>query len=168
MVSKAHLIECLATIKPRDALEKYDLECASEMLTGGSFGVHAIAYAVILDEDETHVLLVHHRETGLWLPCGGHIEDNEAPADAASRELLEELDIRAEPVEKEPVFLNIGPGESNSTHINFWFAVKVQPGVQMRPNANELAGAAWFPVDDLTRDLFGKELERFLIKYFAT
>ena len=35
-------------------------------------------------------LLHWHRKVGLWLPPGGHIEPNEDPMQAASREALEE------------------------------------------------------------------------------
>jgi 8-oxo-dGTP pyrophosphatase MutT (NUDIX family) len=39
------------------------------------------------------VLLVRHRELDLWLPPGGHIEDEETPDEAAHREVLEETGL---------------------------------------------------------------------------
>ncbi len=41
------------------------------------------------------VLLIKHKELGLWLPIGGHIELNETPDEALVREVKEEcgLDI---------------------------------------------------------------------------
>ena len=39
------------------------------------------------------LLLHHHRKLGLWLPCGGHVEPNEIPDDAAVREVREEAGI---------------------------------------------------------------------------
>jgi 8-oxo-dGTP pyrophosphatase MutT (NUDIX family) len=44
---------------------------------------------------QQHVLLHFHRKLGKWLPPGGHIEDNELPDRAATREVLEETGIRA-------------------------------------------------------------------------
>jgi ADP-ribose pyrophosphatase YjhB (NUDIX family) len=41
------------------------------------------------------VLLHFHRKLGKWLPPGGHVEDNELPDTAATREVLEETGIRA-------------------------------------------------------------------------
>lgn len=42
-------------------------------------------------------LLMHrHRELGLWLPCGGHVEPHELPDDAAVREVLEESGVHVE------------------------------------------------------------------------
>jgi ADP-ribose pyrophosphatase YjhB (NUDIX family) len=38
-------------------------------------------------------LLHRHQKLGLWLPCGGHIEANELPDDAAVREVLEESGV---------------------------------------------------------------------------
>ncbi|MGL4611178.1 MAG: NUDIX hydrolase [Trueperaceae bacterium] len=41
-------------------------------------------------------LLHKHKKLGLWLPCGGHIESNELPDDAARREVLEESGVDIE------------------------------------------------------------------------
>src|SRR5438128_1601492 len=43
---------------------------------------------------EARVLLHFHRKLGMWLPPGGHIEDDELPDDAAGREVLEETGLR--------------------------------------------------------------------------
>jgi 8-oxo-dGTP pyrophosphatase MutT (NUDIX family) len=40
------------------------------------------------------VLLHYHRKLGRWLPPGGHVEDNELPDEAASREVFEETGTR--------------------------------------------------------------------------
>ncbi|WP_119066782.1 NUDIX hydrolase [Rubrobacter indicoceani] len=42
---------------------------------------------------EGKVLLHHHRKLGMWLPPGGHIEENELPDDAALREVYEEAGV---------------------------------------------------------------------------
>ncbi len=39
------------------------------------------------------MLLHQHPKLGLWLPCGGHIEPNELPDEAAVRECLEETGV---------------------------------------------------------------------------
>lgn len=39
------------------------------------------------------VLLHRHRKLGLWLPCGGHIEVDELPDEAAVREVKEESGV---------------------------------------------------------------------------
>jgi 8-oxo-dGTP pyrophosphatase MutT (NUDIX family) len=83
---------------------------------------------------EGKVLLHLHRKLGIWLPPGGHIEQDELPDDAAVREVFEETGLRVELVgEKredvsEPVQLhrpagvqleNIGPGHQHIDLIYF-------------------------------------------------
>ncbi len=54
---------------------------------------HFTATAYVIDDDK--VLLVNHKKLKLWLPVGGHIEENETPIQAVKREVKEEsgLDI---------------------------------------------------------------------------
>lgn len=55
---------------------------------------HFTASAVIVEKG--HVLLVHHRRIGAWLPPGGHLDEFELPHEAALREVLEETGIEVE------------------------------------------------------------------------
>lgn len=55
---------------------------------------HFTASALVLLND--HVLLVHHKRIGAWLPPGGHIDEKEMPHQAAVREVLEETGIEVE------------------------------------------------------------------------
>jgi 8-oxo-dGTP pyrophosphatase MutT (NUDIX family) len=57
---------------------------------------HFTASAVVLADN--HILLVHHRRIGAWLPPGGHIEPDEMPHEAAQRETLEETGVEIEVV----------------------------------------------------------------------
>lgn len=42
---------------------------------------------------QARLLLHRHAKLGIWLPCGGHVEPNEIPDDAAVREVREEAGI---------------------------------------------------------------------------
>ncbi len=42
------------------------------------------------------LLLHRHRKLGIWLPCGGHVEDGELPDEAAVREVAEESGVAIE------------------------------------------------------------------------
>ena len=54
---------------------------------------HLTATIIIVHKNKTLLLL--HKKIGIWLPVGGHIEQNELPEEAALREAKEEsgLDV---------------------------------------------------------------------------
>jgi 8-oxo-dGTP pyrophosphatase MutT (NUDIX family) len=83
---------------------------------------------------EGKVLLHRHRKLGMWLPPGGHIEEDELPDEAAVREVLEETGLTVRLVGErredvaDPVQLcrpagvqleNIGPGHQHIDLIYF-------------------------------------------------
>jgi len=42
---------------------------------------------------DNKVLLIHHPKIGIWLPAGGHIEEDELPDEACIREIKEETGL---------------------------------------------------------------------------
>jgi len=66
-----------------------DLYMASEQA-----GRHFTVAVFVVREGK--VLLHRHRKLGMWLPPGGHIEEDELPDDAAVREVWEETGVRVE------------------------------------------------------------------------
>ena len=55
---------------------------------------HFTASALIIKEGK--VLLVNHKELGVWLYPGGHVENNETPDETAIREAKEETGLDVE------------------------------------------------------------------------
>lgn len=55
---------------------------------------HFVATGYVVRDGKT--LLLRHKKLGLWLPPGGHIDENELPCDAALREIREETGLEAE------------------------------------------------------------------------
>lgn len=55
---------------------------------------HFTASAIVLCRG--HVLLVHHRRLGAWVPPGGHVEPDEVPAQTVRREVEEETGLEVE------------------------------------------------------------------------
>jgi 8-oxo-dGTP pyrophosphatase MutT (NUDIX family) len=105
------------------------------------------------------VLLHHHRKLGMWLPPGGHIEEDELPDEAAVREVFEETGIRVELSGErredvaDPVQLyrpagvqleNIGPGHQ---HIDLiYFAAPAGPTEIHQEFTADKVG--WYGPDD--------------------
>lgn len=58
--------------------------------------VEFVATGVIIEKGE--ILLVHHKKLNLWLPPGGHIEENELPNECVLREVKEETGFEVEVV----------------------------------------------------------------------
>ena len=108
---------------------------------------------------EGKVLLHRHRKLGMWLPPGGHIEENELPDEAAVREVLEEtgLGVRLVGERREdiadPVQLyrpagvqleNIGPGHQ---HIDLIYFARPSGSTRIRDDFSE-EKVGWYGPED--------------------
>jgi 8-oxo-dGTP diphosphatase len=125
--------------------------------------------SVCVFNDEGAMLLVHHRKLDLWLYPGGHIDPDEAPDEAAKREVFEETGIEVEIIaESLPSYANvtarippwriievateakhIGPHH----HIDFVYVARVAPpgathgSGQFTVAENEIVDCRWVPID---------------------
>lgn len=52
------------------------------------------------------VLFIHHKKSGLWLPVGGHVEQDERLILALHREVKEEVDLEVNIVAPKPLVSN--------------------------------------------------------------
>jgi 8-oxo-dGTP diphosphatase len=50
-------------------------------------------YFAMYDRNARMVFIGHHKKSGLWLFTGGHVEKNELPDHAVTREIREELGV---------------------------------------------------------------------------
>ncbi len=122
---------------------------------------------VFLVKDEK-VLLIKHKKLGLWLPPGGHIEENETPEEAATREIKEEtgLDINLKPKEfhrikmLKPHHVEIHPINENHEHISFTYFAEPCGGV-LKTESKEHNDIRWFSLKDLESDEINIEIEHF-------
>jgi len=55
---------------------------------------HFTATGIVFNSKK-EILMVHHKKLNVWLPPGGHVEENELPDDAVLREIYEETGIKA-------------------------------------------------------------------------
>jgi ADP-ribose pyrophosphatase YjhB (NUDIX family) len=109
------------------------------------------------------ILLVFHKKLNMWLPPGGHIDENELPCDAAKREVLEETGLKVELVGNEeilgngvkklvhPKVLQLEDIEEGHQHINLVYYGKIIDG-NIKINENESTGIRWFSVNDLNKE----------------
>jgi|SRR6516165_6384774 8-oxo-dGTP pyrophosphatase MutT (NUDIX family) len=118
-----------------------------------------------------HVLLVHHKRIGAWLPPGGHLHPGEMPHEAAIREVFEEtgvaVEIISEPVPQtgsvEHLFLPqplcihaVQAVENRQTlyHLDMVFLCRLPGHSQSLPllsTTEEVDGAQWVNLNGLTR-----------------
>ena len=55
---------------------------------------HFTATGIVFNS-KNEILMIHHNKFQVWLPPGGHVEENELPADAVIREIIEETGVDA-------------------------------------------------------------------------
>ena len=88
---------------------------------------HLVSYFVLVDPAQEKLLLVEHKNAGLWLPGGGHIEPDEHPQATVRRELHEELGIAADFLFDEPLFLTVTKtvgATAGHTDVTFWYVLR--------------------------------------------
>ena len=83
------LVQLFEAMTPWDGLERAHLSTALEWVQSDAPiyrsrppdvpPMHLVSYFVALDDDRRELLLVAHRKAGLWLPSGGHVEQDEDP-----------------------------------------------------------------------------------------
>lgn len=129
--------------------------------------MHLVSYFVPYDKQKEKIFLVHHKKANLWLPPGGHVDVDEHPKDAASREMEEELFTKADFLMDDPLFLTVTKTVNNSlshTDVSLWFVVKGNSLQDYRFDTGEFYDAAWFKINELPKTQMEPHLKRFLGK----
>jgi len=164
-------------IKPMDALEAQHIAATLDWIASGAPlwriqkpdkpPQHLVAYFVLLDELEQQLLLVDHKLAGLWLPGGGHVEAGEEPQQTVVRECAEELQVTAEFVWSQPIFLTVTPTVgtvARHTDVSLWYVLRGDCQQLIVFDLNEFLGVTWFPLDQLPYERADPHLERFVRK----
>jgi 8-oxo-dGTP diphosphatase len=132
---------------------------------------HLVSYVVPVDPDTGRVLLGEHRNAGLWLPPGGHVEIDEDPVVTAGRETVEELGF--EPggrLSDRPVFLSatvtVGV-DCGHTDVSLWFPLALRATQELRVDGGEFGSVRWWSPDEIRAGdpaTFDPAFSRFLAK----
>ena len=164
-------------IQPHDALEAEHISDTLDWIATGAplYRIHKpatpprhlVSYFVLLDRSHQRLLLVDHRKAGLWLPSGGHVKPNEHPRATVEREVQEELQIAAEFLFPEPIFLTVTQtvGETaGHTDVSLWYVLLGDCEQSLKYDGHEFVQIGWFPVHALPLDRTDPHLKRFIAK----
>jgi 8-oxo-dGTP pyrophosphatase MutT (NUDIX family) len=125
------------------------------------------AACVFVRDSEGRLLLVRHRNTGLWGTVGGAIDPGESPRSAAERECLEETGLKVQVARLLGV---VGGGEYEVTYpngdqvgyVSAIFSASLEGG-EARPDGDEVIELGWFHDEELE----SLELNQFSRSLFA-
>ena len=114
---------------------------------------------------DSKVLLVHHNKFDKWVPPGGHIEEEETPADTVVREFQEETNLIVTAISALPPAFT---GDDNATPIalpfhmdleregfdvphigHFYYVEEVGEAGKMQYQKEELFDISWFSKEEL-------------------
>lgn len=114
-----------------------------------------VSYVAVIDVDRRSVLLVEHRDAGLLLPAGGHVESGEDPGETARREAREELGIEAQflpEVGPRPLMVTQTTTKgafASHTDVSLWYVVEHNAESGFQLDKSEFVGAGWWTWDQI-------------------
>ena len=166
----------LASIDPLDALELEHRDTALAWVDSGAplFRTakpatppkHLVSYFAVVDRD--HILLVDHKNAQLWLPPGGHVEQDEHPRDTVVREIREELGFAPAHEITSPLMVTCTTTvglTSGHTDVSLWYVVKASRSQPVAVDEQEFHGCKWFELSEAPLERSDPHLGRFIKKY---
>ncbi len=173
----AKISKIVASIAPIDLLEKNHIQDSLAWIQSGApiFRIakpdipnkHLVAYFVLFDPVAVKILLVEHKNAGLWLPPGGHVEVDEDPIDTVKRECQEELGINANFLYPTPVFLTstLTVGfTAGHTDVSLWYVLKGCHTDNYCFDDAEFYRVQWFNLADIPYTQTDPHMRRFIDK----
>lgn len=117
---------------------------------------HYCSFFLPYDENKNQIYLGDHIKAEGWIPPGGHIEPEETPSEAATRETQEELNVVIAPDQLEPFNLSVTvvnrPQLGCMTHYDIWYLVHI-PVQDFDFLRSEYHDARWFNLQDGIRQM---------------
>ncbi|WP_200896607.1 NUDIX domain-containing protein [Chromobacterium vaccinii] len=164
----------VAAIAPLDAQEEAHRQATLDWIDSGAElwrrekpakpPIHLSTYFALVDE--AGMLLVDHRNAGLWLPTGGHVDPDEHPRDAVARELLEELGVGGLPVPAASFLTRteVAGRAARLLDVTLWYALPVARTLPLRHDKTEFNEVRWFDFNQLPHADSDPHLARFAAK----
>lgn len=176
----AEIADLVRSIRPYDVLENDHLHQTSEWLASGAplFRTqkpatppqHLVAYFALFDPGQNKLLLVDHKNAGLWLPSGGHVEVDEHPRTTVIREAREELALDAHFLWDKPLFLTVTEtvgAATPHTDVSLWYVLQGDCTLPLTYDPTEFYDVAWFSLDQLPLTRTDPHMARFAAKLRA-
>jgi 8-oxo-dGTP pyrophosphatase MutT (NUDIX family) len=172
----ATIADLVQAITPFDPLETAHLQQALAWIASGAPlcrtakpatpPQHLVAYFALFDLAQQKLLLVDHKNAGLWLPNGGHVEVDEHPHTTVVRELGEELGLTAHFLWPDPLFLTVTETVRGALHtdVSLWYVLLGDSTAPLTYDESEFYGVAWFSLDELPLTRTDPHLARFVAK----
>lgn len=174
---RTQIHQLIKSINPYDQLEREHIDFSLRWIESGreifriekpaTPDIHLVSYFLVMEPKTNEVLLVDHNRAKLWLPTGGHVEPNEHPKETVKREVREELNIEAEFLFEEPVFLSVAKTVGNHpvhTDVSIWYLLKGDPSCNYIYDRNEFNQIRWFEIDKIPFDHSDQHMKRFIQK----
>jgi 8-oxo-dGTP pyrophosphatase MutT (NUDIX family) len=159
------LRQALAAHAPADAQEAADLAHILDFVARHAdpfdrriVSGHLTGSAVVLSEDGTSLLLLHHRKLDRWLQPGGHADPGESSGEeVALREALEETGVAGlelHPLAPRPLDVDVHAiparsGEPAHEHLDLRYLVRAPRDAEIRRAAAESRALRWFTWEEL-------------------
>lgn len=169
MDKKQEIIDLIDKIIPFDDVEKEHQKDTLDWLKSGVeiFRIakpatplkHLVCYTVLYDAKEKKILLLEHKNAGILLPSGGHVDKNELLYETVKRELQEELGMEADFFQenwKIPFFIHqvktIGK-TAGHIDVNSWYILKGDSQKPLNSKAaefkKEFGNYKWYTLDEI-------------------
>ena len=135
-------------------VSEYDNFYSRELSVG-----HITASAWIVDEENSHALLLHHGKLNKWLQPGGHVEDDADILSASMREAREETGVAVQPHSEQIFDVDIHeiparPNEPAHFHYDIRFLLVADRAAPLlvSSESKDLAWVALSEIETLTQE----------------
>src|ERR1700724_4097079 len=173
------VVEIVAAIEPLDEVEREHRDSTIEWIRSGVRisrtmkpdvpPVHLVSYFALVDDIRGRLLLVDHKLASLWLPSGGHVEPEEDPRATVIRELAEELNLAADFIQPNPLFITVTQtlGYGDHTDVSLWYLLRGDSSRAIEFDRGEFHGVRWFDFDEIPFKRSDPHMRRFVAKLRA-